>query len=104
MRLSIAERAALLGILPREGNIVTLRIVRDLKGALSFSEEEIREAEIQTTAEGWVFWNPAKAIESEIEIGPTALGVIRDSLKAANDKGKLTETTAGLYERFIEQN
>jgi len=102
MKLSVAERAALLGIIPREGNIVTLRIVRDLKSELSFSEDEIQQMGIVTTQEGWVFWDSAKAVDKEINIGPAAAGVIRDALKVANEKGKLTEATMGLFEKFVE--
>jgi len=101
MKFSIAERVGLLGVLPPEGDIVTLRIVRDLKRELSFSEEEISEAGI-VNADGWILWNPAVQIEKEIEIGPAALTVIRDALKKLNERKKLTEATMGLYERFIE--
>ncbi len=41
MELTIAERLTLAGILPRQGNIVTHRLVDTLRRALGFSDEEI---------------------------------------------------------------
>ena len=40
MKLSVKARLLILQVLPDESNITTMRIVRDLKGALSFSEAE----------------------------------------------------------------
>lgn len=104
MKFSVAERMALLGILPAEGDIVTLRIMRDLRSALSFSEDEISRGKIMAQPNGWVIWDQSVQIEKEIEIGPAASGVICAALKKANDSKKLTEASIGLYERFIEQS
>src|SRR5207247_9230228 len=40
MEFSVQERLILLSILPAEGDLTTLRIVRGLREQLSFSEEE----------------------------------------------------------------
>lgn len=104
MKFSVAERMALLGMLPAEGDIVTLRILRDLKAALSFSEDEIARGKITAQPNGWVIWDQSVQLEKEIEIGPAAFGVIRTALKNANDAKKLKEASIGLYERFVEQS
>ncbi|GAH82287.1 unnamed protein product, partial [marine sediment metagenome] len=47
MKLNIAERIALLGVLPQKGNAITLRIIRELQSRLSLTEEEIKHYNIQ---------------------------------------------------------
>ena len=42
MKLTIFERTRLLGILPPQGDILTLKILRKLRESLSFSEEELK--------------------------------------------------------------
>ena len=40
MRLTIHERFALLQVLPKAGNLATIKIVRELREVLSFDERE----------------------------------------------------------------
>jgi len=64
MKLGVGDRLILLSILPREGDITTLKIVRELRENLSFDEAEHKE--LQLTSEGdTVRWND-KQIEKDI--------------------------------------
>ena len=47
MELRIGERLILLGILPNEGNFITLKVVRKLQEELSFSEADFKEYDIK---------------------------------------------------------
>ena len=40
VKLSVVDRVCLLGVLPKEGDFATLKLVRKLRESLSFSEEE----------------------------------------------------------------
>ena len=42
MKLAILERVKLLEVLPKEGDILTLKILRKLRESLSFSEAELK--------------------------------------------------------------
>ena len=46
MKLDVGERIRLLGILPEKGNLLTLKIVRELRDDLSFSEKEHKDFKI----------------------------------------------------------
>ncbi len=52
MKFKVAERLMLLNLLPQEGDIVTLRVVRDAQMTVSLSEEELEELDLH---------NPVKA-------------------------------------------
>lgn len=107
MKLNIPERFALLGVLPAEGNIITLRIVRELQTQLSFTEAEIEHYNMknQQLPDGnlSITWNPELANETkDIEIGKAAKGVITDALKRLNSMNKLHVSMLPIYEKFVE--
>jgi len=102
MLLNIKERLLLLNILPQENNFVTLKIVRKIQEELSFSEQELKEADIQTN-EGKVFWNQSKNVEKEITIGEKATDIIIEALKKLDKENKLTMDFLELYEKFIKE-
>jgi hypothetical protein len=104
MELSILQRIILQSVLPPEGDYVTIKIIRDLKAELGFSEEEIKKFNI--TQEGTkIFWDMKSAEGKEglkkINIGPKALDIIVKSLKDLNAQKKINEQNADLYELFV---
>ena len=101
MKLEVLERILLLNLLPKEGDFITLKVIRDLQNALSFSEKEIKDLVLETK-EGRVTWKPDKAVEKEIEIGEKATDVIVGALKKLNDDKKLTQEFFSIYEKFIK--
>ncbi len=107
MKLNIGERFALLGVLPQQGNAITLRIIRELQTRLSFTEEEIKHYNVQnhTNPDGsaMVTWNPELSKEeTDIPIGESATGVIKGELIRLNAQNQLHVTMLPLYEKFVE--
>jgi len=101
MELSIKERLLLLNILPAESNFVTLKIVRKLQEDLSFSEDEIKEAQFKTI-EGKVNWNPNANVIKDVEFGEKANDLIIESLQKLDKQNKLTLDYFDLYEKFVK--
>lgn len=103
MKLNITERIHLLGLLPAEGNAVTLRIVNDLRNSVGLSEEDHKAVELENTKDGAVRWNVAKAEAQikDIKIGDVAKGVIKEALQKLNDENKLTLAIMPIYEKFM---
>lgn len=107
MELNIAERFALLGVLPQQGNVITLRIIRELQNRLSLTEEEIKHYNVQnhTNPDGsaMVTWNPELSEETtDIAIGESATGVIKGQLINLNATNQLHVSMIPLYEKFVE--
>ena len=96
------ERIMLLQILPKEGNFVTLKIIRNLQELLSPSEEEFKKYEINQVGER-VTWNEKGKEELDIEIGEKARDIVIDALKKLDDEGKLTQQHLSVYEKFVEE-
>jgi len=103
MELTVMERLLLLGILPAEGDITTLRLIRSLRENLSFNEAEHEALHIE--ADGMrVQWDgvaAAAAGPKEVEIGKKATDVIATALKRMSAAGSLGMQCIDLYGRFV---
>jgi hypothetical protein len=105
MELKVYERLILLAILPKEGNFITLKVIRQLREALSFTEEEIKVLNfVQNVEEEKVTWDLAADKPVEIKIGEKATDIIVEALKKLDKEMKLTDEHYGLYEKFVERN
>ena len=104
MELGIAERLILLGILPNEGNFITLKILRQLREDLSFNEEEIEKYKI-IQGDEQVQWNSEEdqKHKKDIKIGGEGTSIIVKLLKELDKTEKLNQKHLTLYEKFIEQ-
>jgi len=100
MILNVPERLTVLSILPKEGSYATLKILRELRMNLSFTEGELKDWGIITDYEkGVINWEDNS--EAEIPIGEKAMGIIVDELRDLEKKGKLQEGMIDIYEKFI---
>ncbi len=120
MTLTVFERLLLLNILPAEGDITALRILRKLRETLSFSEEEhallkfryggddlpdqedLPEDQRKKVPEGQVFWVQEAVEPKDIEITGKAFHIVSETLKKLNDCRKLRQEHVPLYEKFVE--
>lgn len=97
--LSVKQRLVLLGILPPEGNLTTIRIVRELREGLSFSEAE--HSDLQMVQEGeQIRWEQGATPDKKLDIGPKAVEVVRDALKKLDDEKKLRDDHIELCDLF----
>jgi len=107
MLLNVNERLIILNILPQEGNILTLRILRKLKENLSFTEEEHKVLNFKTIQDKFMQWSTVTPDgtsipqEKEIDIGEKASDLIKEALKKLDDDKKLTEGHMSVYDKFI---
>jgi hypothetical protein len=100
-KLTIGERITLLGILPKQANILIIRRVEELAKKLQPSNNEIKKFEIKV-GEGQITWNdPNYTIE--IEIGEIMSEEIKKILKQMSEENKLGREHIGLYDKFMEE-
>ena len=104
--LNVLERSTLLGILPKEGNIITLRLNRELTGKVGLSAEDFANFEIKTTQDpkdpdkSWTSWNAKGSAPTDIDFADVEVGLVRTELKKLDTAGKLNESMISLYEKF----
>ncbi len=100
MELGVKDRLLLLSILPDKGDYSTIKIVRQLREALSFTEDEHTEYGMNTNGD-MITWDDEKAGIREILVGEKATDIIVSSLRKANTESNITEDLLPLYERLV---
>ena len=100
MNLQVGERLVLLSLLPKEGDFTTLKIIRELREGLSFSEEEHKTYNFKQEGD-LVFWDTEKDTPKDVPIGEKATDIIVDALKKLNEAKKLRDEHFNLYEKFV---
>ena len=100
MQFDVSDRLTLQGILPAEGNFVTMKVIRDLRSALSFSEEEIADFEIKENGDR-VTWDKTKEEPKDVDIGGKATEIIVSTLERMDREKKLAAAHLPLYEKFM---
>jgi len=101
MKLGVANRLLLLGLLPEQGNILTLRVVREARQLLEFKADEVNRFEIVQSGPSFR-WNQEKAEEVEIALSDAALGIAREAIKKQDAENKLTVVHIPLWEKLVE--
>lgn len=102
MKLNVHDRIVLLSVLPIAGDFLTLKIVRQLRESLSFSEQEIATLKIQNDGQQ-VKWDAEVEPNKDVQIGEKATDIIVAALKKLDEDKKLDQGTFGLYELFVEK-
>jgi len=103
MKLSVADRLVLLSLLPGEGNIITLRLVQDLRASLGFSDVEITEGQI-CLEKGQVTYKRGAVADKEVEFGEAGKALIAKELKRLSKDGKLQPQHITLYGTFVDED
>lgn len=97
--LNVAERLTLMGILPKEGNFVTLRMIRTLADKVGISAKEMVDFEVKE-ADGRVQWNEKGTAPTELEFLDAEVDLIKKELKRLDSENKLNQNSVALYEKF----
>jgi hypothetical protein len=107
MNLSVLERLKLLDLLPSEGNIGEIRIVRELREMLEpDDEDEQRGLKIEVTDDGNIKFDWGDATggwERPYEFSHKQHSIVARSLEELNKHRTLTEGHISLYEKFVEE-
>ena len=103
MKLNVLERLMALKMLPEKGNFITLKLVRELRETLGFTEKELGTYSVKQNEEGVISWNNEKGKEEvEIKISDFGRDLIKDCLKKLNESKKLEDKHFTLYGKFID--
>ena len=121
MILKVQERLALLGLLPEQGDLATLKIVRQLRESLSLSLEEMESPILKVrragqplpdqdglpkeqqklVPEGQLAWDQEQDPNKDFDFSPAVLGIIVDVFNRLNGQKKIEARFLDLALKFI---
>lgn len=102
--LTVRQRVDLNGVLPREANFTAIKMIREVREALSFSDSDHKKIDLKYHANGSIRWSQLKAKllkKKKVEIAPTICELIKESLKELDKQNKLTEDHIELFDMFV---
>lgn len=103
MRLGVKERLMIAQILPREGNLIAQRIMRDIVTKTELSQAEMDEVGMESVEGGGVKWDDkkeAKAGQKNIKFTDAEIGYLKDQVKKLDETQKVSRDTFLLCERI----
>lgn len=104
MELTIRERFKLMAVVPEQGDIMTLKAVRELRESLIPTEDEETFYDIQKV-EGMVYWNDQKEpLSVDIELSKRATTVVQETLAKCSEDKTLPLDLLELYEQVCEDS
>jgi hypothetical protein len=95
------ERLKLLGILPKAGNFITMKIVHRLQQDLSFTEEEIETLQFREDGDR-MMWNPDTDAPKEVVVGPKGREILGGALKKLDTDKALDHQLSQLFEKLVD--
>lgn len=100
--LTFGERISLLELLPPEGTIVTVRLVRELREKLTASEKELKELNVVIdSTKGTLRWDADMERKRRFSFSGYSLKLIVERLQKLEKDEKLTERHLPLWDKFV---
>lgn len=119
MLFTIEERIQLYeSVLPREADMITMRIIREFRKELEFSDQELKDLGLRAIPPGAAdpmddsFVNGTQFMQyrwlpeandhvKDIEVGEVTRKVVQKSFEKFDKEGKFTEALLSLYDKFV---
>lgn len=99
MRLTIMDRFAILGILPKQGSFLQLATSEEIKEKVNFSKEEREEAHLREPEPGKVQWERELIKDLKFDDKETAL--VTEQLTKLDKSGNLAVEHIEIYRKFM---
>ena len=103
MKLGVKDRLMIAQILPREGNLVAQRIMRDITQKVELSQEEMDGVKMKPLPTGGVQWDDKleKFLgQKTIKFTDAEMGFLKDQVKKLDETQKISRDTFLLCERI----
>ena len=105
MKLNMIERAVTQTLLPEKEDFSNMKMIREARESLSYTEKENADWQIVNHPDGRMVWRADLDIdltEKTIKLGEYSTSLIVKELKRLNESSTLENRHLTLYEKFIE--
>jgi len=107
VKLTVLERLTALQLLPKEGNYVTLGVIRKAEEMLTFTENEIAKYKFKNIPgpdnTQRTQWDSNVEQVTDLKLGAKAISLIGEELEKLDKDKKLKQEQFSLYEKFVEK-
>lgn len=103
MNLSIKDRLMLNAILPVEGGIITMLVVKQIQKSIAIMPEEVKEFNIQEKNGNLTFSEKGLTEKKSITFDDSEIEVIRTQLRKMDSEQKITLDHIDVYQMFMSE-
>lgn len=103
MRLGVKDRLMIAQILPREGNLIAQRLIRDIGQKTELNQSEMKQVDMGPAEGGGIKWDEKKEKEfgqKNIKFTDAEIGFLKDQVKKLDETQKVSRDTFLLCERI----
>ena len=103
MKLGVKDRLMIAQLLPREGNLIAQRIMRDIITKTELSQDEMNKVGMEALKDGGVKWDDKKEDEfgqKLVKFTDAEIGYLKDQVKKLDETQKVSRDTFLLCERI----
>jgi hypothetical protein len=92
MKLTVKERIVLAQLYPRESNLLTQTLIRDVSRKVQMDQAELKEIDFKSSSTGFV-WDgeKAKGKDKEIEFSEAELNMLKDQVERLDKEKKISQ-------------
>lgn len=87
-----------LGVLPKQADLISIKIIEDLRSDLGFSQKEMDDSKLKSLPDGNISWD--KDFEKEIKITNRAAEIIKENLDKLSDSKGVTAQHLSIFKKF----
>ncbi len=100
--LSILERLGFSALMPKQGNIITQVMCRDIEGKVRFTQAEIKKSGMKPTDKGGIRWD-TKAKDVGIVFTNAEITLLREQVDKLDQDNKITPDNLSLCLKIRER-
>ena len=101
IKLSVGDRFALIGLLPTEAGIATIRIVEAMSKRLTPDAKEQATIELKPAPSGGLIWDDQKATDRNFSFSGFEVKLAVERLEKMEKDQKLTKNHIGIWDKFV---
>ena len=101
IKLGVGDRFALIGLLPTEAGIATIRIVEAMSKKLTPDEKEQEAIGLTPLPNGGLTWNEKKATDRNFSFSGFEVKLAVERLEKMEKDQKLTKAHIGIWDKFV---
>ncbi|KKL47754.1 hypothetical protein LCGC14_2332370 [marine sediment metagenome] len=98
--LTVQERFSVVGMLPKEGELLEQSIVRDIREKVLPDTKELKSIEAHNDQQGRLTWNSSKEKDKEIELTKIEVGFLKTQVERINKEKKINQSNIGVCEKI----
>ena len=100
MELKVTDRILLRQLLPTQGNIITLKIIKDALDILDFTKEEMESLNFIQEGQN-LKWAATADLPKEIALSSLAIDIIKKELRTLEEQQKLKLEQLNIYDLLM---